>query len=154
VPPQADVDPTPRLEIPADLATLRQRFVAASLDTGFVLVPCWLAAEGLKPASIAPWLVVLICLVVFLAIEVVQWRLIARRGQSFGKIIAGTRIVLAEGHSTPSFHAVVVLRDWSRLVLAPTPLGILFCIVDALFVFRRDRRCVHDHIAGTIVIRN
>jgi uncharacterized RDD family membrane protein YckC len=28
----------------------------------------------------------------------------------------------------------------------------LYAIVDALFIFRGDRRCIHDMIAGTRVI--
>jgi uncharacterized RDD family membrane protein YckC len=32
-------------------------------------------------------------------------------------------------------------------------LGGLLAVVDVLFVFRRDRRCLHDLVAGTRVVR-
>jgi hypothetical protein len=30
--------------------------------------------------------------------------------------------------------------------------GTFLVLVDVLFIFRKDRRCVHDHIAGTRVV--
>jgi hypothetical protein len=30
----------------------------------------------------------------------------------------------------------------------------LFHLVDALYIFREDQRCLHDHIAGTRVVRH
>jgi hypothetical protein len=32
-------------------------------------------------------------------------------------------------------------------------LGAIFHMVDCLTIFREDRRCLHDHIAGTRVVR-
>ena len=31
--------------------------------------------------------------------------------------------------------------------------GGIFALADLLFIFREDRRCLHDHIAGTRVVR-
>jgi len=28
----------------------------------------------------------------------------------------------------------------------------LYSVVDALFIFRNDRRCIHDLVAGTVVV--
>jgi uncharacterized RDD family membrane protein YckC len=151
-PPRASIDPEEAalFEIPEDLASLKQRFVAAVLDAAFVLVPCWLFYELVEP-FVGHRLVIAIA--AFVAVEAIQWNLVARRGQPFGKVVTGTRIVRAEDRALPDFHHGVVVRDWVRLILSPTPLGLFFCAVDVLFVFRRDRRCVHDHLAGTMVIR-
>jgi uncharacterized RDD family membrane protein YckC len=32
--------------------------------------------------------------------------------------------------------------------------GGLFFLIDQAFIFRDDRRCIHDHIAGTVVLAN
>jgi uncharacterized RDD family membrane protein YckC len=100
---------------------------------------------------------------VLLAVIVYQWVLISRSGQTIGKRATGIRIVRLDG--TPvSFGTGVVLRNWvlkliaailsSPVLLPVLPyLGTALLIVDWLFVFREDRRCIHDHIAGTRVVR-
>ena len=44
----------------------------------------------------------------------------------------------------------MLLRAWVTFFLGIVP---LFGIVDVLFIFREDRRCIHDMIAGTRVIQ-
>ena len=78
--------------------------------------------------------------------------LLAVRSQSIGKIIVGTKIVATNGAPVGigrSFFLRTVLPGAVQFVPF---LGALFSIVDALFIFRADRRCLHDHIAGTIVV--
>jgi uncharacterized RDD family membrane protein YckC len=91
-----------------------------------------------------------------LAISVVNWTLLARRGQTIGKIAAGTRVVMLDGTAAP-FTKVVVLRTWVFHFLAYIPglnrLAGIVGLVDALFVYRADRRCLHDQLAGTKVVR-
>jgi uncharacterized RDD family membrane protein YckC len=38
------------------------------------------------------------------------------------------------------------------VVLLPT-VGPFAGLIDVLFIFLKDRRCLHDHIAGTVVVR-
>jgi uncharacterized RDD family membrane protein YckC len=91
-----------------------------------------------------------------LAVNVLNWALLLRRGQTVGKIVAGTRVVMLDGRPAP-FVKVVVLRTWVFLVIQYVPgLGRSFSLVgliDALMIFRADRRCLHDHLAGTKVVR-
>ncbi|HXI55339.1 MAG TPA: RDD family protein [Polyangia bacterium] len=88
---------------------------------------------------------------------IVNWVLLTRRGQTIGKIMVGTRVVRVDGTRAP-FLNVVALRTWPLLVLSYIP-GVnttgapLLAFIDALFIFRSDRRCLHDVIAGTKVIR-
>jgi uncharacterized RDD family membrane protein YckC len=82
-----------------------------------------------------------------------QWLLLGVRGQTLGKMVAGTRVVRLDG-SRASFVRAVIVRNWPFFFLGllgngGNALGML----DALFVFRRDKRCLHDLIAGTKVVR-
>jgi uncharacterized RDD family membrane protein YckC len=44
----------------------------------------------------------------------------------------------------------VALRAWLVTLIGIIP---LFGLVDILFIFREDKRCIHDLIAGTRVIQ-
>jgi len=89
-----------------------------------------------------------------IGIAIYQWTLISRTGQSLGKKWTGIRIEKIDGtHVT--FGTGVVLRNWVPKVMGAVPyLGMLFHLIDSLFIFREDRRCLHDHIAGTRVVRH
>ncbi|MDB4981946.1 MAG: hypothetical protein JWM82_2698 [Myxococcales bacterium] len=93
---------------------------------------------------------------VLLAINIVNWTLLARRGQTIGKIVAGTRVVLLDGSPAP-FKKIVVLRTWVFHLLSYIPgvnrLAPVVGLIDALYIFRADRRCLHDQLAGTKVVR-
>ena len=89
-----------------------------------------------------------------LGVAIYQWILIARTGQSLGKKWTGIRIERIDGVRI-TFGAGVVLRNWVPKVMGAVPyLGMLFHLIDCLFIFREDRRCLHDHIAGTRVVRH
>jgi uncharacterized RDD family membrane protein YckC len=103
----------------------------------------WLAAGTTGTISLGVWLVLL----------AFQWTLIVKRGQTVGKIIAGTRIVKMDG-SRVGFGHGVALRAILPEAIAFIPLvGFLFRLVDILFIFGAERRCVHDFIAGTKVVQ-
>ncbi|MBI3448387.1 MAG: RDD family protein [Acidobacteria bacterium] len=73
-------------------------------------------------------------------------------GQTVGKRAVGTRIVLADG-SRASLPRILGLRMMVPGFIGWVPIaGPLFGLVDTLFIYRDDRRCLHDHIAGTVVI--
>ena len=80
----------------------------------------------------------------------VQWYLVTTSGQSFGKKAMKIKIVKMDGTKV-DFISGVVLRSWV--------LGFVgaFCgmvgLVDVLLIFKADRRCGHDMIAGTKVIQ-
>jgi uncharacterized RDD family membrane protein YckC len=88
-----------------------------------------------------------------LAQLLVQWTLLYRRGQTVGKILAGTRVVRTDG-SRPSFLRVIVLRTWLPHAISYVGmLGGLVSLLSHLLIFRGNRRCGHDLLAGTKVIR-
>ena len=88
-----------------------------------------------------------------LAIAIYQWVLISRTGQSLGKKWTGIRIEHVGGERM-SFVIGVLLRNWVPKLIGAVPyLGMIFSLIDCLYIFRDDRRCIHDHIAGTRVVR-
>lgn len=89
-----------------------------------------------------------------LGIAVYQWVLISRTGQSLGKKWTGIRIERVDG-TRVDFGSGVFMRNWLPKLIGAVPyLGAIFHLLDCLFIFRDDRRCIHDHIAGTRVVRH
>jgi uncharacterized RDD family membrane protein YckC len=87
-----------------------------------------------------------------LAVFIYQNYLVTMTGQTIGKRLAKIRIVKLDGQN-PGFVSAVLLRSWLGAVISWIPLvGSLYGLVDALFIFRADRRCIHDQIAGTRVV--
>lgn len=84
---------------------------------------------------------------------VLQGYPLARYGQSWGKRLVGIRIVDRTG-CKPSLARLVLLRSLSIDLLACIPYaGYVVPLADILLIFRGDRRCGHDHIAGTWVVK-
>jgi uncharacterized RDD family membrane protein YckC len=90
-----------------------------------------------------------------LALNIYQWVLISQSGQSIGKRLMRVRIVKLETQQPPGFVYGVLLRLWVNGLLSGLPcgIGLVYTLVDLLFIFREDRRCVHDHLAQTVVIQ-
>mgnify|MGYP003325112906 CR=1 FL=1 len=78
--------------------------------------------------------------------------LLVKQGQTIGKRIVGTKIVTVEG-VLPSGASLIFLRYLIPEAISMVPVaGWLFMWVNVLFVFRQDRRCLHDHLAATYVV--
>ena len=85
---------------------------------------------------------------------VINGRLLANRGQTVGKMAAAVRIVDARTREIVPFWKSFGLRVVVIQALASVPaVGAVFSLVDILFIFGERRRCLHDHLAGTVVIR-
>ena len=86
-----------------------------------------------------------------------------KRGQTIGKMVVGIRIVDAQTEQQLPFLKVYVYRYlWSFPLIFATILipGMaddqlfnLVMLIGVLLIFRKDRRCLHDLIAGSKVIR-
>jgi uncharacterized RDD family membrane protein YckC len=85
---------------------------------------------------------------------VIQVWWLTTRGQTIGKRVLGIRIVRATDEGNPGFVYVVLLRNLVPMAISFIPLiGFIFSLTDILFIFRADRRCLHDLIAGTKVVK-
>ena len=76
-----------------------------------------------------------------------------RYGQTLGKRLLKVRIVRSNGDRC-SLLRVIFARGLPVGLLGAIPLvGWLFSLGDPLMIFREDRRCLHDLIADTIVVK-
>lgn len=94
-----------------------------------------------------------------------------RRGQTLGKWALGIAIVAASGHIP---EGGMTVDDEGKSAYVPAPLWKLICIralffpllfltvvpwitllpiLDQALIFGKRRRCLHDFVAGTIVVR-
>ncbi len=93
----------------------------------------------------------LLGLVVYL---VLNGYLLSKHGQTIGKLVLGTKIISVETNEILPLWKVFVVRYLPLAILTNLPLiGPLIVMIDSLFIFRKDKRCVHDLIAGTKVIK-
>ena len=116
----------------------------------FTILGTWsqVRSDGSLPFSS----VVLVFVVGLLLFVPLHGYLLKKNGQTIGKKLLGIRIVDMTGQ-VPDFWRLIGLRYVPIMILSVmTPLVRLLGIVDVLFIFRSDRRCIHDMIAGTRVI--
>jgi uncharacterized RDD family membrane protein YckC len=78
--------------------------------------------------------------------------LLAKNGQTVGKKLVSIRIVDMEGNQVP-FGKLIGLRYVPYWGISYIPfVGGILALVNVLFIFRSDKRCIHDLIAGTQVV--
>ncbi|OAM91718.1 RDD family protein [Termitidicoccus mucosus] len=140
-----------RIALPAD------RIMAALVD-GLMwmlsLLPLWFCLTlyfsgavtnwaSLKWAVLFPFATAISCLVI-------QGWMQAARGQSIGKSLLRLRIVPSTSDDEPPGFVTGVIVRW--LLMWLFYLFPVVALVDFFFLFRDDRRCLHDHLADTRVI--
>lgn len=79
--------------------------------------------------------------------------LVHKNGQTLGKKILGIKVVRTDG-SRASLGRIFWLRNVIMVLLSMIPIaGMILSLVDSLLIFRESRQCLHDQIAGTIVVK-
>lgn len=79
--------------------------------------------------------------------------LLQRYGQTIGKRLLEIRIVRVDG-SQATLTDLVLRRYLPILLIKFIPyVGIAVATIDPLLIFRSERRCLHDYLAGTIVVK-
>ncbi len=95
---------------------------------------------------------VIIAGVLLLVLMIANLYFLATRGQTLGKMVCKIKIVDMAGQN-PGFVKAFLLRSVVPGIIGAVPLlGPFFSLADPLFIFREDRRCLHDLIAGTKVV--
>jgi uncharacterized RDD family membrane protein YckC len=133
----------------SNLASLYERFMASMVDAFPVLVATAIAKWKIPVTDKMPffWVYWMLVLIVWLIVQAV---LLTRSGQTIGKKIFNIRIVSIETGENAGFVTNVLKRSVLNWFLSIIP---IYSLVDILFIFNKDRRCVHDKIAGTSVVR-
>ena len=129
------------------------RAAAAALDLLIVLLAfgSWMAAGVLIEDSydvsdlLTPWIIASSITVVLVAIGF--WVLTALRGQTFGKMILGLKVVNEMGEP-PGFSVALLREAVGKFWIPISIIGFITAAWD------RERQALHDHLAHTYVVRS
>ena len=89
----------------------------------------------------------------FVLWAVITGVLVSQNGWTMGKRVCGIRVVRTSGEPI-SLGRSIFIRNMPVVLISNIPLiGLVFVLVDVLYIFAEDRRCLHDRIADTIVVR-
>lgn len=149
-----DVTPADRDDLERQKASRGRRLAAVLIDSAtfflalipiFIFAPPGQRTSGSSAAGFGALLVILV-------LAIVNLTMLYRSGQTIGKRLMGTKIVRTDG-SRASLGRIILLRIIPMQLLSGIPyLGALIALADALVIFGKDVRCLHDQIADTIVI--
>lgn len=89
---------------------------------------------------------------IILLLMMVNFVMLGLRGQTLGKFLIGIQIVRAADGSRAGFLKAVVLREVVFFVIGSIQyIGPVLSLGNVLMIFRKDRRCLHDLVAETVV---
>lgn len=154
--PEAPVQPP----VPADgkpVKAERMTRLGAALADGLISLPAALPLMiglGMQDAGnhTVGSALIGVGVIALIALAIYNCMLLAREGQTIGKRWLGIRIVRSNGERA-SFGRLLGLRILLPGVIGAIPgIGPLFSLADPLWIFGEERRCLHDHIADTIVV--
>jgi uncharacterized RDD family membrane protein YckC len=134
--------------IPTTLATRRVRLLAFLIDQLLALAAASLSRMlALSVVGVLAY----VCLVAFAIVQII---LVGTRGQTIGKMLLKIAIVDRIDKVPPGFVRAALIRQLPLMVVSfftPT-FTLIYLFVDGSTVFATPRRCVHDYIAGTVVV--
>jgi len=122
---------------------------------GYKLGRAAAAHEPLAPSLIFALALTALCTI---ALSIIQMYWMATRGQTLGKHWMKIRIVRLDG-SKAGFVGAVLMRGFLHLgiylalAVMFRPLAYVYLLADLLFIFGGQKRCLHDLIAGTKLVR-
>lgn len=121
------------------------RALREQIETGQLSLPSMIATYNEYFPRALPYLGALI---------LAQACLLSFRGQSIGKLVVRTQIVRTRTNERAGFLRAYLLRGFLPWLVEQIPLlGKLFWLVDTCFIFGDQRRCLHDLIADTKVVK-
>ena len=159
-PPAAHVEDVAVTGGGAVLAGRGTRLLAAIVDSLLAGAVFWCVALAtpfnvFKPDANIGLMMIMIqnTLAGFVIFLILHGYLLHARGQTIAKMLFKIRIVRTDG-SKATLTRLAGLRYFANSVLALIPVvGWIYGLVDALCIFRDSRKCLHDTLADTIVVR-
>ena len=153
--PKPEIAQVPELELASRLTRLGARMVDGFI--GIIVTVPLMFATGYMDRAMQQQVNVL---------EVVLWTaggfgiyivihgyLLATRGQTVGKFLVGVKIVDYDTGHLLNVVKLIGLRDLPIGLISAVPcIGPVIALVNILFIFGEEQRCLHDLIAGTRVV--
>jgi uncharacterized RDD family membrane protein YckC len=144
------------------LADLGKRFLGALIDglvglvfvgPGYAMMTVGGALSGENNMNALVVIGILLVAVGGLALLGLQIYLLATRSQTIGKYLMKTQIVDVNTGRPADFVHAFLLRMLVNGIISGVPcIGGVYALVDICFIFREDRRCIHDLLASTCVV--
>jgi uncharacterized RDD family membrane protein YckC len=142
-----------------ELATRWNRLWAALVD-GLTIIPIIVAvmyftggfddlAEGIEPSITYNLFLSLISIVIFIAIH---GKFMISAGQTLGKKALGIKMVTMDNQHV-DISNLVKRYGFSWFVSLIPVVGQIISLVNILFIFTKSKRCLHDHVGNTKVVR-
>jgi uncharacterized RDD family membrane protein YckC len=171
-PPQSVVADIPSTDTPFEKATRLSRLGAVLID-GLIFtipfIPSYVTAISVMAHAptrinaynyVAVWSAMAGAGIFFYAALLINLVLIAittvlvyRNAQTIGKKLVGIKVARTDG-SRATLARIFWLRYLVNSLIMWVPFfGSIYFLIDSLMIFGEQRRCCHDYIADTIVIR-
>lgn len=141
------------------LASRESRFIGALVDVSLasilsipiiIYLGIWDNIDSYIPPSIQQ--LILSYIWGSLLFLILNGYLLYKKGQTIGKIVVKTKIVTING-DLPNFARLIFLRYFGFGMVTYIPfVGGFISLINVFFIFRSDRRCLHDILANTKVI--
>jgi uncharacterized RDD family membrane protein YckC len=132
--------------------------LGASIVDGLLLIAIFLLLAWLTPWNV--WRTdagvaqeALGALVAFCIFMLVNGHGLVTRGQTWGKRWLGIRIVGADGGPVPAWRMLGVRYGVGSLIGIVPITQMIWSLADSLAIFHASRRCLHDRMARTIVVK-
>lgn len=92
-------------------------------------------------------------LALYLAFLLVNAYLLHKNGQTLGKRFLSIKIVRTNGEAAGLLRIIFLRYGPGILASVIPPISVIYPLADSLLIFRESRKCLHDDIADTIVIK-
>lgn len=147
-------------ESPEELAGRWRRLVASIVDSlviGVIVLPIMYLMgifDYVRSGMQAPVTLMLLAAVMgFVTFVVINYIPLSKTGQTVGKKLLNIRITDLQCNKA-DVSTIILKRYLPVHAAGQIPIiGSIVGVIDVLLIFRADRRCLHDLIAGTQVMR-
>lgn len=159
--PQADLTQTSNDDNEAEMATRWSRLWSSLIDSLTIMaisIPTMhftggleMITQGIQPSFIYNISIAALAISVFF---IINFKLLKTQGQTIGKKTLKIKIVDLDGN-LPDFNTQILKRYATYFLPGQIPVaGQFFSLINILFIFGKKKRCIHDFVAGTKVIKS